>query len=781
MIRSITLENFRRHASTEIDFSSEAQIVAITGRNGAGKSTILEAILFALYGESRHGRRHLAGMVRRGAEHEGMGVTCEFTVAGQNYRVERRWEKAKHSAALYANDTLHTQTADGVTGAITALLGMDSVGFRLATIAKQKELDGLADMRPSDRRKTISRLLRLDAVSAAALQAREQHRRAKDAAAALAGAADIEERRAALSAAVSACAEAEAAHADAAKVVADLDTQIGASSDVETEYHQAQLAASRAEAARDAAAAEHDRAAGALARHQVPPAPMAAQRPDAEIVAELAEVNDTIATGRAQQALVNQLSSSRNRLTQTVEALDRLRGERDQLDQRWPQGCQDEAAAVVTATETQVAQLRSTLDTAIAAAATAEHDLGNATDRLRSFAEVGATCDTCGQDVADEHRASTEAALQNRIADLTGQVERAKEQAAQCRREVSDLEQQLREQRRHAAAAAEGRQEVAALMTRIREGERAENTYRAEIGRLEDQVVEIDLDAAYAAKTRLEAEKAHADEVAHAQLVHDAAAEKQRDLATARDAAATRLQEAEKVFAAAAPGQDLVLAWEKRQEIVATRTAERELLEALSADVAGCRARVEGCEQQVADAARIAEKVTQQRTQAEIAAKTSTLLDGVARKLATQIRPQLEGRVSALLQQMSEGRFTGVKVSDDYDISVCDHDGRYYPVSEFSGGEADLIALAIRLALAQVVAARHGAGGAGFLILDEVFGSQDDGRRNAILEALRRLRGVYGQILLISHVGGVENAADAVLEVGKDDDEEAAAVAVLAG
>jgi hypothetical protein len=56
----------------------------------------------------------------------------------------------------------------------------------------------------------------------------------------------------------------------------------------------------------------------------------------------------------------------------------------------------------------------------------------------------------------------------------------------------------------------------------------------------------------------------------------------------------------------------------------------------------------------------------------------------------------------------------------------------------------------------------------------------DEGRRSATLEALRRLRGTYGQILLISHAGGIEYAADMALSVEKDDEEEVARVTALA-
>jgi exonuclease SbcC len=118
---------------------------------------------------------------------------------------------------------------------------------------------------------------------------------------------------------------------------------------------------------------------------------------------------------------------------------------------------------------------------------------------------------------------------------------------------------------------------------------------------------------------------------------------------------------------------------------------------------------------------------------------------------------------------LSDGRFDAVKLDEEYNLEVRD-DGQMRPLNEFSGGEIDLIALAMRLALANVVSERHGSGGAGFLILDECFGSQDQDRRGSILTALRGLKGAYGQILLISHVGGIEDSADRVIEISLDEE-----------
>jgi exonuclease SbcC len=55
--------------------------------------------------------------------------------------------------------------------------------------------------------------------------------------------------------------------------------------------------------------------------------------------------------------------------------------------------------------------------------------------------------------------------------------------------------------------------------------------------------------------------------------------------------------------------------------------------------------------------------------------------------------------------------------------------------------------------------ASRGGNTMGFLVLDEVFGSLDAGRRNNVLLALERLKRSFGQIFIISHVAEVQESA----------------------
>nr|AIF00022.1 SMC domain-containing protein (sbcC) [uncultured marine thaumarchaeote KM3_128_G11] len=55
MIRSIELVDFLAHSNTKLEFDSGATV--FVGDNGAGKSSIIDAIIFSLFGESRFGKK----------------------------------------------------------------------------------------------------------------------------------------------------------------------------------------------------------------------------------------------------------------------------------------------------------------------------------------------------------------------------------------------------------------------------------------------------------------------------------------------------------------------------------------------------------------------------------------------------------------------------------------------------------------------------------------------------------------------------------------------------
>jgi exonuclease SbcC len=92
-------------------------------------------------------------------------------------------------------------------------------------------------------------------------------------------------------------------------------------------------------------------------------------------------------------------------------------------------------------------------------------------------------------------------------------------------------------------------------------------------------------------------------------------------------------------------------------------------------------------------------------------------------------------------------------------------DGEPKPV--ISGGEEDLVNLALRLAISQMIAERAGQP-LSMLVLDEIFGSLDEDRRLSVLELLRGLADRFPQVILITHVESVREGFDRVIRISYD-------------
>ncbi len=122
--------------------------------------------------------------------------------------------------------------------------------------------------------------------------------------------------------------------------------------------------------------------------------------------------------------------------------------------------------------------------------------------------------------------------------------------------------------------------------------------------------------------------------------------------------------------------------------------------------------------------------------------------------LAARIQPKLGEYASDLIERMSNGRYNRLAFDTNYTPALYDGDLEKFPVEKFSGGERDIAALAARIALSQLLAARGGHE-IGFMVLDEVFGSLDAERRTLVLEALAAMGDIVPQLFIISHVDDV--------------------------
>jgi exonuclease SbcC len=143
-------------------------------------------------------------------------------------------------------------------------------------------------------------------------------------------------------------------------------------------------------------------------------------------------------------------------------------------------------------------------------------------------------------------------------------------------------------------------------------------------------------------------------------------------------------------------------------------------------------------------------------------------LDGAFGDLRTdlnaQLRPDLAELASAFLADLTDGRYHELELDDQYRILLLE-EGEPRPV--ISGGEEDVANLVLRLAISQMVAERAGQP-LSLLVLDEIFGSLDEQRREHVVALLRRLADRFPQVVLITHIESVRDSVDRVLRVAVD-------------
>lgn len=778
MLVSLRLQNFRRHADTEVRLDDNAQIVLIAGTNGVGKSTLVEAITYGLYGEGRHGHKYLDRLVRRGAELEGMEVEIEFTSGGTTYRVKRRRDSKVSTAVLYGNEHALVEGARAVTAEVGRIFGMDCAGFRLAVIAQQKELDGLASLTPARRAEQLSRLLRLDAISKARDEARRIFNTERSVVQAMGQGEDQAAAEAAVVAARSALAGAQAAVAESNAALVQLEAELATSVAIEAAYRRAENDLARAEGVRATAAGELERLEAELAGIAVPDEVADPGHSLVEIATELAGVERDVAKGEAARA------HSAQHAMVAAEA-ERVSARLDRVDEALAAGGGSTAvAAQMVTAEAELERLG-----AVVAQRSADRQelrdrytetsarLSMLGERSVAAAGLGPVCGTCGQDIDEEHRRRQAGEAGAARAALEAEAGEIKARGEAVNAELAALEHQRLGARAELDELARLAGELRALDAERPDLVRRRDTYLAQLART---VVEpFDLDELYARKGELAVAAAAAQQAAEACRVREAVVARRASVQASVDAARQRLELAAGAEMGAAIDADLEAAYARRQEVVASRDAELEMSRSCTTEAAVTTERLASCVTGRDRAVAALDSRRAHQFKAVTASNAARVLSDVEERLAVQIRPALEGSIAQVLGQLSEGRFNSVKVDAEYNISVSE-EGSYRPLSEFSGGEMDLISLAVRLALASVVAERHGSGGAGFLVLDECFGSQDPGRRLSILAALRNLRSTYGQILLISHVGGLEDAADTVIDVGAETDDQGSRIATVA-
>ncbi|KPL01970.1 MAG: hypothetical protein AMJ73_09430 [candidate division Zixibacteria bacterium SM1_73] len=176
--------------------------------------------------------------------------------------------------------------------------------------------------------------------------------------------------------------------------------------------------------------------------------------------------------------------------------------------------------------------------------------------------------------------------------------------------------------------------------------------------------------------------------------------------------------------------------------------------------------------EQIKDEIKKAEKIEKEIKKSEeeklYLEKLDLLFSDFRVSLIGRIRPTLSRYAKDLFLELCENRYEDLELDENYEIYIYDQ-GEKFSIERFSGGETDLANLCLRIAISLLISESSGVDFS-FVILDEIFGSQDALRKENILNALAKLKNRFRQIFLITHIDDIKDSVENLIYVTENED-----------
>ena len=145
---------------TEIDFR-RFDLFAITGLTGAGKTSVLDAMTYALYGKTSRLNKAVRDLISQGTHQ--MSVSLWFRAGRDDYRVSRTIHGPVTAARLerLEQGKWHSisSSASEIGQRVERIIGLDFDAFTKAVILPQGRFDEFLRGSPKEQRETLNDLL----------------------------------------------------------------------------------------------------------------------------------------------------------------------------------------------------------------------------------------------------------------------------------------------------------------------------------------------------------------------------------------------------------------------------------------------------------------------------------------------------------------------------------------------------------------------------------------------------------------------------------------------
>jgi exonuclease SbcC len=798
----LVLKNFKRFRDEKICFKDG--ITGILGNNGTGKSSLVQAIFFALYGVQATGIAADYIVSSFASPKEKCEVRLEFRIGGDNYAILRTFKKGKtvsHDASFYKDGKERAHGVSDVEVEVKRTLGMGPVDFRNTIYAGQKDLLTLLENTPGKRKEWFLRALGIDFLSTESqkilkeqidgksgeLQRKEGElaamagRQSPDEFAALQAsvarfqgtiaehtkARDLRQaRRAKLDADLKLLAEKKTAYtrlvqkqqtlererdADSAQAK-NLEASLSLIADEETEYHGIEKTAG--------SYAEIRKRLDGLREKKAEYLRLSAERGFAT-----REMADLAARAGKQRALIKGLDTDAAKKAELIAHVRAGLGTA-------PDIAEDRLEGSVSYRLAEINQRTGTL-------ATQQTHYKEEREKIladqKTIRDAGAdgTCPLCRQKLGS-HFGNLDAEFTQKLKELTDKSVTDLEKQEKLGKEKTTIEslkpflsqiRTLSEKLRQKPVYESELADLEAKHTKKTHEHQAINATIVKLTYNEEEFLTCERETAEVQKVQLRFIEL-GKKIGQGTMVKKQLAELTIRITTRN----TELTSLSKEITAAAFNPD---------EITNLETVLKETDSALRNEdvvIAGARKDLLFTEEKIADYKKTQDHIASLQKEAailkdeiELLRLTRGLIGEYVVYLMQVVRSRLEGEVSHIISEITGGRYEQVLLDEDFNLLVRDVDDDY-AIERFSGGEQDDIAVALRIALSRYLAELHQVHESTFLIFDEIFGSQDEERRSNLLTALRTQESRFPQILLISHIAEMQGefANTLVIEMGAD-------------
>lgn len=791
IIRQLTLRNYKQYTSLDLVF--EEGLVGIIGRNGAGKSTIFEAILYCLFGyEQQAGSKNFVRSTYTSDDAAPVELKLSFLIGQTEYEVQRslRGRALTAYASLYRNGQQLATGVSVVNQELVRILGLDAEAFRRSVFSGQKELSELSGAKGEERKKLVRRMMGFDTLDTAQQVLRTDINALKNQiegqSSTLMGDAEVAQLTEELSRQKSLSEERRTAVEAAGQQLQRLKEEGDV---ISGEFNQQKALYDRyndlekQKSGQEARKNELTTGLEALRKHlsQLEERKAALELKKPEFERFLSEKQRLAAVELEKEKFTNS-----NMILQKMEAARSNIAEAEAKIDGMKEAIQaaDAVKAGLSRIESLIAELEIQLRVCSESilplqkeVAGTEGLIRDRKERLKSLTALGAgsQCPTCLQPLLDNYaravseleqeldrlQAGEQNARKVRIDELVAEQKMLTETISARRKEEAGLNQELtrlretwRQMQREEAYVVQQRNVIAAeqeVLSRIGEvnyDKAAHDALRAWVSAHEKESVNYQSEDRYLTSEIPKTAGQISQTAESIRLAGEHIARLTQETAA--------LQFDNSRYQSASNAID---DFRRRFAEVSEQAA------ALGKEAVEARAAADHTFNRLENNEQIRQKVATRIEELDLLRKLDRHLTEFRTEILEKVSPAISRVAGELFNRITKGKYEGIEVNDSFEFSISDN-GRMYPISRFSGGEIDLANFCLRIAVTRAIIELSGAGHRlEFLAFDEIFGSQDEDRRMEIMNALSLLKEQFPQIYIISHIESLRDYFPYLLEV----------------